>query len=519
MASKEQDNPSGFSITFPPKRRKLVKCIICQVDKEEILRKGKESSIDTFNRALNLRKDEVYDRLHKDVPNFLNQDVFWHSTCYSSYTSEHNIQHATGIHESKEESEAGNEETRRVSRSSAGVHIDWSKCFICRNKTYKKCREMHNVCTFEACESVRKAAESKGDEGMLHVLISVNNDLIAAEAKYHKTCFTSYISKSNLKHKSFKEVEGEASYDTAFKEMAAEISEGIYQGKAYDMSSLLSKYRELLEDKGIKAESYIKQHLKLRLQKHFGEEIVFHQHPDRSKPEVIYSRNISLQDVLNASAAQNARSVSSVSFNATQQIVNTARRVKEEIRKCSGITLRPLNVDDVSLESSRRIIPPSLYWLVRLMITSDESGVDDFDHPCPCVKIEDERRIISISQDIIHCASKARVKFLKQIALAMAVRHLTGSKQLVCLLNRMGHSSSYDELQAVDTSLATEVLAKVETYGTVIPSNISPGSFVQFAGDNNDLKEETIDGKNTTHATTMVVYQPRRALVQNHLLP
>ena len=54
----------------------------------------------------------------------------------------------------------------------------------------------------------------------------------------------------------------------------------------------------------------------------------------------------------------------------------------------------------------------------------------------------------------------------------MAVRHLTGCKKLVVLLNRMGHSSSYEELQAVDTRLATEVLAKVETYGTVIPSNI-----------------------------------------------
>ena len=188
MASKEQDNPSRFSTTFPPKRQKLVKCIICQVDKEEILRKGKGSSIDTLNRALDLLKDEVYDRLHNDLPNFLNQDVFWHSTCYSSYTSEHNIRHATGIHESKVESGASNEEIRRVSRSSAGGYTDWSKRFICRNKTYKKCQEMHNVCTFEACESVRKAAESKGDERMLHVLISVNNDLIAAEAKYHKTC-------------------------------------------------------------------------------------------------------------------------------------------------------------------------------------------------------------------------------------------------------------------------------------------------------------------------------------------
>lgn len=143
---------------------------------------------------------------------------------------------------------------------------------------------MHNVFTFKVCELVPKAAERMGHEGMLHFLISINNDLIAAEAKYHKTCFASYISKPNLKYKSFKEIEGETSYDTAFKEMVAKISEGIYQGKAYDMSSLLSKYCELLEDKGIKAQSYSIQNLKLRLQRHFGEEIRFHQHPDRSKP-------------------------------------------------------------------------------------------------------------------------------------------------------------------------------------------------------------------------------------------
>ena len=32
-------------------------------------------------------------------------------------------------------------------------------------------------------------------------------------------------------------------------------------------------------------------------------------------------------------------------------------------------------------------------------------------------------------------------------------------------------------------------------------------SFIQLAADNNDFNEETLDGKNTTHATTMVVYQ------------
>ena len=381
------------------------------------------------------------------------------------------------------------EEAGRVCRS-VSTPIDWSKCFICHNKTHKKIRDMHNVCTFESCESIRQAAESKGDDEMVHVLRSV--------------------SKSNLRHQSFRENEGEGHYDTAFKEMAAEISEGIALGKAYDMVNLLSKYRELLENKGVKAESYSKQRLKLRLQKHFGDTIVFHQHSDKSKPEAIYSSHLSVQDVLNA-AAQNSNPKPEDDrdngMNA-QKIADVARWLRREIRKCDGISLRPLSVNDVSLESAKRVIPSGLYWLIRLLITSDESGLEVFDLPqSTCAKKEDERRVISIAQDIIHCSSHARVKVPKHIGLAMAIRHLTGSKQLVILLNRMGHCSSYDELQAVDTSIATEVLAKAENYGTVVPSNICPGAFVQLAADNNDLNEETIDGKNTTHATTMVVYQ------------
>ena len=37
----------------------------------------------------------------------------------------------------------------------------------------------------------------------------------------------------------------------------------------------------------------------------------------------------------------------------------------------------------------------------------------------------------------------------------------------------MGHCCSYDEMRAIDTSAAVEVLAKTEEFGTVNPSNIS----------------------------------------------
>ena len=46
-----------------------------------------------------------------------------------------------------------------------------------------------------------------------------------------------------------------------------------------------------------------------------------------------------------------------------------------------------------------------------------------------------------------------------------------------------------------------------ESCGVVIPRSISPGTFVRAACDSNEVNEETLDGKNTTHATTLVLYQ------------
>ena len=44
--------------------------------------------------------------------------------------------------------------------------------------------------------------------------------------------------------------------------------------------------------------------------------------------------------------------------------------------------------------------------------------------------------------------------------------------------------------------------------GLCIPNNIVPGGgFIHGAGDNMDFAEETLDGKRTTHATSMVLYQ------------
>jgi len=135
---------------------------------------------------------------------------------------------------------------------------------------------MQNVST--VANTGRQRAEAKGDQGMLCLFLGINMDLVASAAKYHKTCFASYVRKSNLKSRAFKDEAGqESAYDKSFLEMAPEPRKGLESGKAYDMSSLLKKYIVLLEKSGIYGPDYTNQKLKLRMKRHLGETIVFHQ--------------------------------------------------------------------------------------------------------------------------------------------------------------------------------------------------------------------------------------------------
>ena len=65
--------------------------------------------------------------------------------------------------------------------------------------------------TFQACETIVQTATVKGDEDILRVTGAVNNDLVAAEARYHKALAT-YICKNNLHY----EGRQERSYDVSF---------------------------------------------------------------------------------------------------------------------------------------------------------------------------------------------------------------------------------------------------------------------------------------------------------------
>ena len=70
------------------------------------------------------------------------------------------------------------------------------------------------------------------------------------------------------------------------------------------MSALTERFRIIVSGQVLNSETYRNEKLKRRLMNHYGDNIVFHDHYDKSKPQFIYSSEISLQDAIILSKAK-----------------------------------------------------------------------------------------------------------------------------------------------------------------------------------------------------------------------
>lgn len=92
----------------------------------------------------------------------------------------------------------------------------------------------------------------------------------------------------------------------------------------------------------------------------------------------------------------------------------------------------------------------------------------------------------------------------KHNALAMAVRHMTGSAQALGILNGLGHCSSHSQVLEHNTALAE---LQLERGATCIPQSILPEISATLVWNNNDFGKETLSGKGTTHNTNSIIIQ------------
>ena len=159
----------------------------------------------------------------------------------------------------------------------------------------------------------------------------------------------------------------------------------------------------------------------------------------------------------------------------------------------------------VSEDEAITCIPDSLYMFLRLICGGQEVLENDsFNEREDVIK----RRVLSIAQDLVYCTSGGGKWTPKHIGLANTLHQATRSKDLVQLLHKAGHCLSYEQMLQVDTALAENSLHSLDQdTGANVPANIVPNEFVHFTADNIDILDETLDGKNTFHATQRAAWQ------------
>ena len=110
-------------------------------------------------------------------------------------------------------------------------------------------------------------------------------------------------------------------------------------------------------------------------------------------------------------------------------------------------------------------------------------------------------KVLSCAQDIVYGVSGGKKWTPKHIGLGSTLHQVTRSKDLVKLFSKTGHILSYDQILQVDTSLAESVLKtfNLDT-GSVRNLSTSLQTILTFL-------DETMDGKNTFHATQIAAWQ------------
>ena len=66
--------------------------------------------------------------------------------------------------------------------------------------------------------------------------------------------------------------------------------------------------------------------------------------------------------------------------------------------------------------------------------------------------------ILAVAQGIIYMTSSKSCKTPKHIALAIAIKHLTGSKMVINVLNKLDHCICYDNVMRIQTAIAKAII-------------------------------------------------------------
>ena len=116
-----------------------------------------------------------------------------------------------------------------------------------------------------------------------------------------------------------------------------------------------------------------------------------------------------------------------------------------------------------------------------------------------------QRYALSFAEDLCYAVTNGDWVMPKHITLPITVRHLTGSDEVITILNRYGHGQSYTMTLELETAMCNSVISSVSILSRSISRDNN--AVLHMCYDNFDLDEVTLSGSGTTHSTHGIVIQ------------
>ena len=239
----------------------------------------------------------------------------------------------------------------------------------------------------------------------------------------------------------------------------------IERGRAFDMKTPLNIFKEKiieLDSEDVSEDSYHTEKLKKKLLGHFGNSTAFQRPSDVIMPEIVFSSSIEIKDIINLASSYKERirlrktsedlsgnllDASNISEESTLYYASVI--IRKALEGVESIQYQPVNPRDISLEKAESFIPDRLYtficWIISAKQASSKEIISKFD-----VKEDNpslHRYTLSLAQDMLFMKSMGEVRAPKHVGMSISCHKMTQSKIIVQMLNRHGHSISYDEVQ------------------------------------------------------------------------
>ena len=359
----------------------------------------------------------------------------------------------------------------------------------------------------------REAATRKEDHRILVQILG--KDCVAIEVRYHVHCYKSYTSflTRPSTHGSTLQKDKVTKYTKSFETFCRFVKEEIIDGRniCY-MSRLKEKFIKTVRDiESEDASNYRSYRLKERLQDRYPQ-LVFHTPKVRNKSEIVYAEDLDQGNVAESllkskeemnDSSDEERFEGDISIDHTsvalKDIYSVALKLKENIQVHSRSWYEnwpPLSTD-ISSESVKKVVSPLLFnfisWLLGYSEDPEESNYVELNENATV-------KVFSICQDLVYNSSKGRNQTPKSLALAIAVKQISGCSNLIRVLNGLGHCVSLSSTTAYDTALAQLAINTSD----IIPREFVPKESTKLVYDNIDFQEEITK---QTHVTNGIIIQ------------